>query len=141
MSPSSPLLPLLLLFLLTFFEVFPLFFVKESLVAFKLYGFVKTVGGSCKRFVLCHRAGTKYSVSVFGMFDGGESMPLAGEEKTTLSDAPGPPAYQPTGKAHGVTSTVRWDLCQTFVDNEDMLHSENTLQMPLAVNYAVFHFP
>ncbi|XP_030212285.1 collagen alpha-1(XII) chain isoform X2 [Gadus morhua] len=42
------------------------------------------------------RAGTKYSVSVFGMFDGGESMPLAGEEKTTLSDAPGPPAYQPT---------------------------------------------
>uniref|UniRef100_A0A673LVD9 Collagen alpha-1(XII) chain-like n=1 Tax=Sinocyclocheilus rhinocerous TaxID=307959 RepID=A0A673LVD9_9TELE len=33
------------------------------------------------------RAGTKYSVSVFGMFDGGESMPLAGEEKTTLSDA------------------------------------------------------
>lgn len=35
-----------------------------------------------------HRAGTKYSVAVFGMFDGGESMPLAGEEKTTLSDAP-----------------------------------------------------
>uniref|UniRef100_A0A8C5FTA2 Collagen type XII alpha 1 chain n=1 Tax=Gadus morhua TaxID=8049 RepID=A0A8C5FTA2_GADMO len=35
------------------------------------------------------RSGTKYSVSVFGMFDGGESMPLAGEEKTTLSDAPG----------------------------------------------------
>uniref|UniRef100_A0A8D0AFH4 Collagen type XII alpha 1 chain n=1 Tax=Sander lucioperca TaxID=283035 RepID=A0A8D0AFH4_SANLU len=34
------------------------------------------------------RAGTKYSVSVFGMFDGGESMPLAGEEKTTLSDEP-----------------------------------------------------
>ncbi|CAM4650285.1 unnamed protein product [Leuciscus chuanchicus] len=37
------------------------------------------------------RAGTKYTVSVFGMFDGGESMPLAGEEKTTLSDAPAPP--------------------------------------------------
>ncbi|XP_067312279.1 collagen alpha-1(XII) chain isoform X8 [Pseudorasbora parva] len=37
------------------------------------------------------RAGTKYTVSVFGMFDGGESMPLAGEEKTTLSDAPPPP--------------------------------------------------
>ncbi|ROL43009.1 Collagen alpha-1(XII) chain [Anabarilius grahami] len=34
------------------------------------------------------RAGTKYSVAVFGMFDGGESVPLAGEEKTTLSDAP-----------------------------------------------------
>uniref|UniRef100_A0A673I296 Collagen alpha-1(XII) chain n=1 Tax=Sinocyclocheilus rhinocerous TaxID=307959 RepID=A0A673I296_9TELE len=34
------------------------------------------------------RAGTKYSVAVFGMFDGGQSMPLAGEEKTTLSDAP-----------------------------------------------------
>ncbi|TRY57351.1 hypothetical protein DNTS_024942 [Danionella cerebrum] len=37
------------------------------------------------------RAGTKYSVAVFGMFDGGESMPLAGEEKTTLSDAPDSP--------------------------------------------------
>ncbi|KAI1895827.1 hypothetical protein AGOR_G00110770 [Albula goreensis] len=37
------------------------------------------------------RAGTKYTVNVFGMFDGGESMPLAGEEKTTLSDAPEPP--------------------------------------------------
>lgn len=35
-----------------------------------------------------HRAGTKYSVAVFGMFDGGQSIPLAGEEKTTLSDAP-----------------------------------------------------
>ncbi|KAM3870859.1 collagen alpha-1(XII) chain-like [Diretmus argenteus] len=39
------------------------------------------------------RAGTKYTVSVFGMFDGGESMPLAGEEKTTLSDAPEPPVF------------------------------------------------
>ncbi|TMS21360.1 Collagen alpha-1(XII) chain [Larimichthys crocea] len=39
------------------------------------------------------RAGTKYSVSVFGMFDGGESMPLAGEEKTTLSDEPEPPPF------------------------------------------------
>ncbi|KAM9842426.1 collagen alpha-1(XII) chain [Aulostomus maculatus] len=40
------------------------------------------------------RANTTYSVSVFGMFDGGESMPLAGEEKTTLSDGPDPPPYQ-----------------------------------------------
>uniref|UniRef100_A0A8C7QTA8 Collagen alpha-1(XII) chain n=1 Tax=Oncorhynchus mykiss TaxID=8022 RepID=A0A8C7QTA8_ONCMY len=32
------------------------------------------------------RAGTKYSVAVFGMFDGGHSAALAGEEKTTLSD-------------------------------------------------------
>uniref|UniRef100_A0A8C7T5A7 Collagen alpha-1(XII) chain n=1 Tax=Oncorhynchus mykiss TaxID=8022 RepID=A0A8C7T5A7_ONCMY len=39
------------------------------------------------------RAGTKYTVSVFGMFEGGESQPLAGEEKTTLSDAPEPPLY------------------------------------------------
>ncbi|XP_044230033.1 collagen alpha-1(XII) chain isoform X2 [Thunnus albacares] len=43
------------------------------------------------------RAGTKYSVNVFGMFDGGESMPLAGEEKTTLSDAPEPPPFAPPG--------------------------------------------
>ncbi|XP_039506999.1 collagen alpha-1(XII) chain isoform X1 [Pimephales promelas] len=40
------------------------------------------------------RAGTKYTVSVFGMFDGGESMPLAGEEKTTLLDAPALPTIQ-----------------------------------------------
>ncbi|KAL6105800.1 col12a1 [Pungitius sinensis] len=39
------------------------------------------------------RAGTKYTVNVFGMFEGGESMPLAGEEKTTLVDAPEPPPY------------------------------------------------
>lgn len=44
------------------------------------------------------RAGTKYTVSVFGMFDGGESMPLAGEEKTTLSDAPPPPTFPSPGK-------------------------------------------
>ncbi|XP_039980832.1 collagen alpha-1(XII) chain isoform X2 [Xiphias gladius] len=42
------------------------------------------------------RAGTKYSVAVFGMFDGGESFPLAGEEKTTLSDAPDPPSFGPS---------------------------------------------
>ncbi|XP_029900357.1 collagen alpha-1(XII) chain isoform X2 [Myripristis murdjan] len=41
------------------------------------------------------RADTKYSVSVFGMFDGGQSMPLGGEEKTTLSDAPEPPPIEP----------------------------------------------
>lgn len=45
------------------------------------------------------RAGTKYSVAVFGMFEGGESMPLAGEEKTTLSDAPEPPPLNPSGKS------------------------------------------
>lgn len=44
------------------------------------------------------RAGTKYSVAVFGMFEGGESSPLAGEEKTTLSDAPEPPPLGPSGK-------------------------------------------
>ncbi|XP_018553321.1 LOW QUALITY PROTEIN: collagen alpha-1(XII) chain [Lates calcarifer] len=42
------------------------------------------------------RAGTKYSVNVFGMFDGGESMPLAGEEKTTLRDEPDPPPFLPS---------------------------------------------
>lgn len=50
-------------------------------------------------FILVHRAGTKYSVNVFGMFDGGESMPLAGEEKTTLvADEPDPFPYPPSGK-------------------------------------------
>ncbi|XP_062981009.1 collagen alpha-1(XII) chain isoform X2 [Elgaria multicarinata webbii] len=33
------------------------------------------------------RAGTSYKVNVFGMFEGGESAPLIGEEMTTLSDA------------------------------------------------------
>uniref|UniRef100_A0A4W6E2Z3 Collagen alpha-1(XII) chain n=1 Tax=Lates calcarifer TaxID=8187 RepID=A0A4W6E2Z3_LATCA len=42
------------------------------------------------------RSGTKYSVNVFGMFDGGESMPLAGEEKTTLRDEPDPPPFLPS---------------------------------------------
>ncbi|XP_055495106.1 collagen alpha-1(XII) chain-like isoform X1 [Leucoraja erinacea] len=32
------------------------------------------------------RAGTTYNVAVSGMFDGGESLPLLGEEQTTLSD-------------------------------------------------------
>lgn len=34
----------------------------------------------------CFRAGTTYRVNVFGMFDGGESLPLVGQEMTTLSD-------------------------------------------------------
>ncbi|XP_031703091.1 collagen alpha-1(XII) chain isoform X1 [Anarrhichthys ocellatus] len=42
------------------------------------------------------RAGTKYTVNVFGMFEGGESMPLAGEEKTTLFETAEPPPYGPT---------------------------------------------
>ncbi|XP_061479123.1 collagen alpha-1(XII) chain isoform X1 [Rhineura floridana] len=33
------------------------------------------------------RAGTSYKVNVFGMFEGGESAPLIGEEMTTLLDA------------------------------------------------------
>ncbi|XP_067844647.1 collagen alpha-1(XII) chain [Heptranchias perlo] len=45
------------------------------------------------------RAGTTYKVAVSGMFDGGESLPLLGEEQTTLSDdgseVPlGPPGLQ-----------------------------------------------
>ncbi|XP_069574960.1 collagen alpha-1(XII) chain isoform X2 [Brachyistius frenatus] len=36
------------------------------------------------------RADTKYTVSVVGMFEGGESVPLAGEENTTYMDAPDP---------------------------------------------------
>lgn len=47
------------------------------------------------------RAGTKYTVSVFGMFEGGESMPLAGEEYTTYSDAPDPPNFdKPSNITH-----------------------------------------
>ncbi|XP_067097113.1 collagen alpha-1(XII) chain [Osmerus mordax] len=54
------------------------------------------------------RAGTKYSVAVFGMFDGGQSMPLAGEEKTTLSDEPEAPAPAPTGPE--CKSTAKADI-------------------------------
>lgn len=50
-------------------------------------------------FLFPLRAGTKYSVAVFGMFEGGESMPLAGEEKTTLSDDPDPPPPDSSGKS------------------------------------------
>ena len=42
-----------------------------------------------------HRANTKYMVNVLGVFEGGMSMPLAGEEKTTLSDAPEAPLEIP----------------------------------------------
>ncbi|XP_027896679.1 collagen alpha-1(XII) chain isoform X5 [Xiphophorus couchianus] len=42
------------------------------------------------------RMGTKYSVAVFGMFDGGVSSPLAGEEKTTLMDEPEPLPLDPS---------------------------------------------
>uniref|UniRef100_A0A8D0CJY5 Collagen type XII alpha 1 chain n=1 Tax=Scleropages formosus TaxID=113540 RepID=A0A8D0CJY5_SCLFO len=45
------------------------------------------------------RAGTKYTVSVSGMFDGGESFPLAGEEKTTLSDDPETPTCKTQAQA------------------------------------------
>lgn len=37
-------------------------------------------------------------MNVFGMFDGGESVPLAGEEKTTLKDDPDTSYLPPTGK-------------------------------------------
>lgn len=37
-------------------------------------------------------------MAVAGMFEGGESVPLAGEEKTTLSDAPDPPPLSAFGK-------------------------------------------
>ena len=64
------------------------------------------------------RAGTKYTVSVFGVFDGGESMPLAGEEKTTLSDGPEPPPYEATGNAfsqapptYNNTTTSKTGIC------------------------------
>ncbi|KAK1888551.1 Collagen alpha-1(XII) chain, partial [Dissostichus eleginoides] len=42
------------------------------------------------------RAGTKYTVAVFGMFDGGESVPLAGAENTTLIDDPDSPPVDPS---------------------------------------------
>ncbi|MEQ2230215.1 hypothetical protein ILYODFUR_026934, partial [Ilyodon furcidens] len=48
------------------------------------------------------RAGTKYSVAVFGMFDGGVSLPLAGEEKTTLMDDPEPAPLDPSGKNRSI---------------------------------------
>lgn len=51
------------------------------------------------------RADTKYSVNVFGMFEGGESLPLAGEEKTTLSDGPPDPGpFEPSGNKNTLNS-------------------------------------
>ncbi|XP_061599580.1 collagen alpha-1(XII) chain-like isoform X2 [Cololabis saira] len=42
------------------------------------------------------RADTKYTVNVISMFEGGESMPLAGEENTTYMDDPEPPTFEPS---------------------------------------------
>lgn len=47
-----------------------------------------------------YRAGTKYTVNVFGMFEGGESMPLAGEEKTTLTEEPDVDFFPKPGKVN-----------------------------------------
>ena len=58
-------------------------------------------------FLLVYRAGTKYTVNVFGMFEGGESMPLAGQEKTTLVDLPTPPPYEATGKVIFQTTNIQ----------------------------------
>uniref|UniRef100_A0AAQ4QZB6 Collagen alpha-1(XII) chain n=1 Tax=Gasterosteus aculeatus aculeatus TaxID=481459 RepID=A0AAQ4QZB6_GASAC len=54
------------------------------------------------------RAGTKYSVAVSGMFDGGESRPLAGEEKTTFIETTEPPPVDPSGESRW--TTARADL-------------------------------
>uniref|UniRef100_A0AAQ5ZR50 Collagen, type XII, alpha 1a n=1 Tax=Amphiprion ocellaris TaxID=80972 RepID=A0AAQ5ZR50_AMPOC len=45
------------------------------------------------------RANTKYTVSVFGMFEGGESVPLAGEENTTMKDEPDLPLIETNAQA------------------------------------------
>lgn len=73
-----------------------------------------------------YRAGTKYTVSVFGMFDGGESMPLAGEEKTTLSDEPELPPYEPTGKV------IEYSVYKTFISMIKMyfIRTENVFYFP-----------
>lgn len=42
------------------------------------------------------------------MFDGGESLPLAGEEKTTLSDDPEPTKYTPSGKVVRLENPTRY---------------------------------
>lgn len=61
-----------------------------------LYSFVEWTQKTIS-FSFGYRAGTKYTVSVFGMFEGGESVPLAGEENTTYSDDPdGPYITEPS---------------------------------------------
>uniref|UniRef100_A0A7N8XEB7 Collagen alpha-1(XII) chain n=1 Tax=Mastacembelus armatus TaxID=205130 RepID=A0A7N8XEB7_9TELE len=56
------------------------------------------------------RAETTYAVSVFGMFDGGESLPLAGQESTTLSDDPELPLPDPSGKNTQCKTTAKADI-------------------------------
>jgi len=69
-------------------------------ISFEEYSLVYHVKKKVMKIIvfLVYRAGTKYSVNVYGMFDGGESMPLAGQEKTTLSDDPEPPTVPLSGK-------------------------------------------
>uniref|UniRef100_A0A3B4AB57 Uncharacterized protein n=1 Tax=Periophthalmus magnuspinnatus TaxID=409849 RepID=A0A3B4AB57_9GOBI len=52
------------------------------------------VGPYDNTVVLEELGDTTYTVNVFGMFEGGESMPLAGKETTTMSDGPEPPPVQ-----------------------------------------------
>ncbi|KAL7862063.1 hypothetical protein SRHO_G00135040 [Serrasalmus rhombeus] len=68
------------------------------------------------------RAGTKYTVNVFGMFDGGESMPLAGEEKTTLSDEPAAPPIEAPGADGRQWSCIHSDvMCKTTAQADIVL--------------------
>lgn len=76
----------------------------------------------CQHLVCCSksdlfpfppRAGTKYSVAVFGMFEGGQSTPLAGEERTTLSDAPDLPFPDSSGKTRTFTKLECGRFCRT----------------------------
>lgn len=50
------------------------------------------------------------------MFEGGESVPLAGEEKTTLSDAPDPPPLSAFGKPRRPQPAVAEETHPPFGD-------------------------
>lgn len=70
------------------------------------------------------RAGTKYSVAVFGMFEGGQSTALAGEERTTLSDAPDLPFPDSSGKTRTFTQAERRRFCRSHSNTLTSLRSE-----------------
>lgn len=85
-------------------------------------------------FCFVYRAGTKYTVNVFGMFEGGESMPLAGQEDTTYSDDPEPPPFvAPSNTQYIPKNAFRYDSVVLY----GYMTTEELTQKQLCISAAV----
>lgn len=59
-------------------------------------------------------------MAVFGMFDGGQSLPLAGQETTTLTDPTELPPMDPPGKASLYIILIH-NMCRSFRCTRDRI--------------------